>query len=500
MPLECLTTPVPSDYLHDESRKCGSAEAIAFPRSVHELTGVLRKSALLGQPLTIQGTRTGIAAGAVPDGGLIISLSRMDAVVGPGSGIATHPTVVVQLGVSLSALRRHLASAFPTHLFTPDPTETSASIGGMAACNASGARSFAYGPTRAHIEALTVVLADGDTLVLRRGHDKADGSRFSLTTDRGRLISGELPHIPMPAVKNSAGYWVKPDMDLLDLFVGSEGTLGILAEIELRLQPKPLQTLGILCFFADETDALACVQALRAAAATAAPHTLAAIEYFDADALRLIRTSTAHTGLLLPPSKPEWNVALYLEWALSSGAASPAELTSNVLVSCHGDPRDTWLASDAPSLDKLKTFRHAVPEQVNALIAERKRHHPDLTKLGTDFSVPDDTLPDIMRLYRRDLATARLEHVIFGHIGNNHLHVNILPRDMTEYAEGKRLVRSWAEQVVAWGGSVSGEHGIGRLKKELLAVMAGPEGLAGMRRLKAIFDPAGRLNPGRLID
>ncbi|HQA39419.1 MAG TPA: FAD-linked oxidase C-terminal domain-containing protein, partial [Kiritimatiellia bacterium] len=102
--------------------------------------------------------------------------------------------------------------------------------------------------------------------------------------------------------------------------------------------------------------------------------------------------------------------------------------------------------------------------------------------------------------YRRDLATARLEHVIFGHIGNNHLHVNILPRDMTEYAEGKRLVRSWAEQVVAWGGSVSGEHGIGRLKKELLAVMAGPEGLAGMRRLKAIFDPAGRLNPGRLID
>ena len=500
MPLDCFTTPVPSDFLRDESRKCGSAEAIAFPKTVHELTAVLKKSARLGQPLTIQGARTGIAAGAVPDGGLIVNLSRMDAILRQDLGTDSHPVVRVQPGVSLTALRRHLAASAVAHRFTPDPTEASASIGGMAACNASGACSFAYGPTRAHIEALTVVLADGDTLLLRRGHDKADGNTFALTTHGGRLISGELPHITMPAVKNSAGYWVRPDMDLVDLFIGSEGTLGILAEIDLRLQPKPLQTLGILCFFADETHALACVQALRSAAAAAEPHTLAAIEYFDAGSLRLIRTSTAHTGLLLPPSKPEWNVALYLEWALSPGAASPAELTSNVLVSCHGSPRDTWLASDAPSLDKLKAFRHAVPEQVNALIAERKRHHPDLTKLGTDFSVPDDTLPDIMRLYRRDLAAARLEHVIFGHVGNNHLHVNILPRDMTEYAEGKRLVRSWAGQVVAWGGSVAGEHGIGRLKKELLAVMAGPEGLAGMRRLKAVFDPAGRLNPGRLID
>ncbi|HRR33466.1 MAG TPA: FAD-binding oxidoreductase [Kiritimatiellia bacterium] len=500
MPLDCFTTPVPPDYLRDESRKNGSAAAIAFPKTVQELTAALKQTAPLDLPLTIQGARTGIAAGAVPDGGLIINLSHMDAILGPGAGDASSPTVRVQPGVPLTALRRHLATAFPAHLFTPDPTETSASIGGMAACNASGACSFAYGPTRNHIQAITVVLADGDTLVLRRGHNKADGNRFSLTTDSGRLIAGDLPRIPMPAVKNSAGYWVKPDMDLLDLFIGSEGTLGILAEIEVCLQPKPFQTQGILCYFADEADALTCVQALRAAARAAEPHTLAAIEYFDADALRLIRTSTAHTGLLLPPAQPTWNVALYVEWALSSHAASSVELTSDILMSCHGDPRDTWFASDAPSLDKLKAFRHAVPEQVNALIAERKRQHPGLTKLGTDFSVPDDKLEAVMRLYRQDLSAARLEHVIFGHIGNNHLHVNILPRDMAEYAEGKRLVRSWAEQVVAWGGSVSGEHGIGRLKKDLLAVMVGREGLAGMRRLKAVFDPAGRLNPDRLFD
>ena len=500
MPFNCFTTPVPPDYLCDESRKNGSAIAIAFPKSVHELTAALKETLPHNLPLTVQGSRTGIAAGAVPEGGQIINLSRMDAILGSGTDTAAPPTVRVQPGVSLVALRRHLTTAFPAHLFTPDPTETSASIGGMVACNASGACSFAYGPTRTHVEALTVVLADGDTLTLRRGHDKVDGNRFSLTTDGGRLISGELPHIHMPTVKNSAGYWVKPDMDLLDLFIGSEGTLGILAEIELRLHAKPFQTLGILCFFAAEAHALACVQAIRSAASTALPHTLAAIEYFDAESLRLVRIGTAHAGLALPPSKPGWNAALYLEWALASDTMSPIALTSDILRTCHGDPRNTWLAADAPSLDKLKLFRHAVPEQVNTLIAERKRRLPDLTKLGTDFSVPDDILPEVMHLYRRDLAAAKLEHVIFGHIGNNHLHVNILPRDMTEYAAGKRLVRSWAEQVVGWGGSVAGEHGIGRLKKELLAVMAGPEGLAGMRRLKATFDPAGRLNPGRLFD
>jgi len=500
MLLNLFSSPVPQDYLRDESRKTGTAQGIVFPRSVDELTAALREAAAAGQPITVQGARTGIAAGAVPDGGLVVNLSKLEAILGFGTDSDGCPTLRVQPGVTLAALRRHLSAADRPCLFTPDPTETSASIGGMAACNASGACSFAYGPTRAHVAAMTVLLADGDRVTLRRGQAVAQGDHFALQTQSGRTVTGTLPHLTMPAVKNAAGYWVKPGMDLLDLFIGSEGTLGILAELELRLSPKPAQTLGILCYFSDENHALACVSALREQARGAAPHTLAAIEYFDADALRLIRSSTAHTGLLLPAPQPHWKVALYLEWALAAQAPLPDALTSRVLAACNGSAHDTWLAADAPTLEKLKAFRHAVPEQVNALIAERKLRHPDLTKLGTDLSVPDDRLTAVMRLYRDGLAEADLEHVIFGHIGDNHVHVNILPRDMSEHTAGKRLVHVWAQQVVAWGGSVSGEHGIGRLKKELLHIMYGAEGIAGMRRLKACFDPENRLNPGRLFD
>jgi D-lactate dehydrogenase (cytochrome) len=368
----------------------------------------------------------------------------------------------------------------------------------MAACNASGACSFAYGPTRNHIEGLTLVLADGDTLTLRRGRVFAKDRDFSLTTGSGRTLSGTLPAYIPPSVKNVAGYWVRPDMDMLDLFIGSEGTLGVIAELELRLMPKPTRALGILCFFRDEAHTLDFVEALRSHAPEATPHTLTALEYFDEGALRLIRASTPHTGLLLPPPRPHWRCALYVEWSLANDDA-PDLMMCQLLDLCGGHAEDTWLASDAPALEKLKAFRHAVPEEVNAIIAERKRQHPDLTKLGTDLSVPDNRLRDVMALYRRDLQQAGLEHVIFGHIGNNHVHVNILPSNMEDYATGKALYRSWAEQVVAWGGSVSAEHGIGRLKRDLLAVMVGADGITAMRQLKVRFDPDNRLNPGRLF-
>ena len=147
----------------------------------------------------------------------------------------------------------------------------------------------------------------------------------------------------------------------------------------------------------------------------------------------------------------------------------------------------------------MKKFRHAIPESINMLIGEHKKAIPELTKLGTDMSVPDGRLEEVMRMYHDGLAAAGLDYVIFGHIGNNHVHVNILPRSMEEYEMGRALYLEWARQIVAMGGSVSAEHGIGKIKTEFLKLMFGDEGIQRMRQVKELFDPAGLLNRGNLF-
>jgi len=150
-------------------------------------------------------------------------------------------------------------------------------------------------------------------------------------------------------------------------------------------------------------------------------------------------------------------------------------------------------------LEKLVAFRHAIPESINRIIAERKRQHPNLTKLGSDMAVPDDKLDWVMKLYEETLTQASLEALKFGHIGDNHLHVNILPHNESEYAQGKQLFEHWAREVVAAGGTVSAEHGIGKLKHALLAELYGAPALDEMRALKRCFDPQGLLNPGNMF-
>ncbi len=510
---------VSPDNLRDESRRVGQADGLALPATPDDVAGVLRTAADRGWPVTIQGARTGITAGAVPDGGLVLSLTRMDRILGVTFDESGQPCVRVQPGVTLNALRAFLeGGAVNTAawsdasrealarlrrsfwMFTPDPTESSASIGGMVACNASGACSFAYGATRRHVTALTVVLADGDVLELARGQTpRAVDGVFRLTTRRGRVLTGRVPAYVEPAVKSAAGYATAPDLEPIDLFIGNEGTLGVIVEIELRLMPSPPVTWGMVCFVASEERALDLVEWLRGADARGATRPVA-IEYFDVGVLNLLRQARA-AGAHLPVLPEQWQQAVYVEYAAmdENQAAAEGAALAAWLQAAGGSAEDSWAAIDPGGLRRLKEFRHAAPEQVNLRIAERQRKHRGLTKLGTDLSVPDAALRPVMALYRRDLAAANLEHVIFGHIGNNHVHVNILPRDMEEYARGKTLYAAWARQVVSWGGSVSAEHGIGKLKTNLLQVMYGADGIAEMRRLKHVFDPDDRLGPGNLF-
>jgi D-lactate dehydrogenase (cytochrome) len=484
------------DYLRDESRSVGRAESISFPTNEAEVLGVVNAIRSRGGRITTQGARTGITAGAVPYGGHVLNLSRMNT-IGEIRGEAGAATITVQPGALLQDVSRAASAA--GLLFPPDPTETSASIGGMVACNASGAMSHHYGPTRRWVRSLRLALSDGSALAVARGARRAQGRAFSLTTESGRVISGSLPTYTQPPVKSAAGYYVADDMDLLDLFLGMEGTLGIVTEAELALIPAPAAVLGMTAFLPSEEAALQFVRALREGEEVAP----VAIEFFDHDALDLLRRMAAEDPAFehLPSLRSHFHTAVYTEFHCEEDEAAEEALlrVADLVIELGGSDDDTWGAATRRELESLKAFRHAVPEAVNSLIGRRKRETPELTKLGTDMSVPDDRLEAAMAMYRAGLAEAELESVVFGHIGDNHVHVNILPRDMDDYARGKALYLCWAEQVVAWGGSVSAEHGIGKLKTAFLQLMYGDEGIAEMRALKAQFDPDGLLNPGNLF-
>jgi len=516
------------EYLRDESRSVGSAESISFPKTEQELRGIVGLLADRGQAITVQGARTGLTAAAVPHGGHVLNLTNMNRITGLRYDEGADAFfLTAQPGVLLTDLRKALANAsFDTsawspesltalqqmqergaYQFTPDPTETSATIGGMISCNASGARSFYYGPTRNHVHRLRVVLADGSLLCLQRGVQQVKDGAFSVITEGGKQIVSQLPHYPLPRVKNAAGYHLAANMDLLDLFIGSEGTLGIISEAELCLRPTPRAIWGVTAFFPDEESALRFVRAVRGEPlpergdlAIARP---VAVEYFNHQALNLLRRQRQGNPAFgqMQPLATHFHTAIYVEFHGESDQQLTEVLCElgQLIASCGGDEADTWVARNARDMEQLHFFRHATPESVNLTIDQRRRTEPRLTKLGTDMAVPDERLVEVVALYNRRIAQAGLEAVAFGHIGNNHVHVNILPRDLDDYRRGKELYLEWARQAVSWGGTVSAEHGIGKLKTALLAEMYGQDGLAKMRKVKQLFDPKWLLNPGNMF-
>lgn len=505
------------EYVRDESRTIGEASSFSFPTSEAEVCQVMRELHAVGTPITVQGARTGLAAGAVPHGGHVMNLSRMDKVLGlrESEGIFY---ITVQPGVVLANLRKALANkslpvagwsaesltaldalyAGPEQFFPTDPTETSAAIGGMVACNASGARSYGYGPVRPYVSALRLVLANGETLALQRGKVFAQGRTLELTTEQGTVLTLDLPTYTMPNTKNASGYFVADDMDAIDVFIGSDGTLGTMTEIELKLLPQPAVVWGVNCFFAAESQALDFTAAVR----PALKHAMA-LEYFDGAALEILRSQRAHSAAFasLPAVDESLNACVFVELDCESEDQALAELyqLGEAMASVGGDERNTWVGRTDVDRERQRFFRHAVPESVNMLIDERRRTDPTITKLGSDMSVPDEYLHEVVDLYRTTLAQAGLESAAWGHIGNNHLHVNVLPRNAADFKAGKELFATWAAEVTRMGGAVSAEHGVGKIKRGFLETMYGPGHIREMAAFKLQLDPAAQLGRGNLF-
>ena len=514
-----------NDYLSDESRYGpAGADRLVCARDEAQVVEELVAAADTDVGITVSAGRTGIVGGAVPVGGVLLSLSEMQRVLGIRRLPDGRYAVRVQPGLTVADLRERLQTkdlgvegdddptaradleAFladdRTFFYPPDPTEDTAHLGATVATNASGARSFRYGATRPHVNGMRVALTTGDVIVMERGECLADGRLFILTRTDGSETEVRVPDYDMPATKNAAGYYAAPGMDLVDLFVGSEGTLGVITEVELVLTPAPEGVLSALAFFGSDAAAVAFVKHARGdgdGGSVPASVTPLALEFFDSRSFEFLRRRRVEEGSSSEiPDLPDGAVA---------GVLFEAEFTEDTLediyegwetvLSAHGASMDdTWGGMEESELARLRALRHSIAEQVNGVVARANARHPEIHKIGTDAAVPPGAFEEMFRFYRSTLDGTDLEHVIFGHIGDSHVHLNIMSSSPEELATGMELAMRFAEKAVELGGTVSAEHGIGRMKHDFLKAQYGDDGLSQMAEVKRAFDPARVLNRG----
>ena len=481
-----------ASLLHDESKILGEAFAsVSFPQTLDQLASEVSYCYENNIAMRVSAARTGLAAGAVPKSEEhLFSLTKLKEI----KGIISEEVIKLQAGVSLAELNAWIDENQPEFYFPVDPTEQGASVAGAVATNAGGARSYKYGSMRDWVVGLTVVLPDGEILELKRGQYIADKGSFNI---QGRELKASS--IPKPNTKNCLGYSFAENIDLIDVFVGSEGSIGIISEVELMLVKRPKFRLFLLQFFEDEKKALSFVCKLRENEHL----NPLCIEYCDNRSLDFVRTSSiVKTNKAAQALKQNHKAAVYSELELESEEqlADAYEVLSALLEELDSSMDDSIAGMEEKDLREIKAFRHAIPESINQLIAQRKQSHPGLHKLATDMAVPDEKLFDVFDLYKETLNQAHLDFAIFGHAGDNHFHVNLAPRNQEELDLAKKLYYEFAKEIVKLGGSVSAEHGIGVLKKGFLKLQYNEEVLEQFKKIKKAFDPKLLLNKGVLID
>ncbi len=512
-----------SAYLSDESKLSAKPfDYLFFPKSEGELAAVVKKLNLERVPFTVAGARTGLVGGCVPSEGALISLEYLDKVLEVYRDESSGEwRVKAQTSVSLKSLdsmlrvkqmplleqspndeiRRHYAEFREDpdqYFYPPDPTEMSASLGGSVVTNASGARTYRYGPTRAWVRGMRVFLANGEYLDVPRGkYFSSPEGQFIVHDSHGAATAIIIPDYPQPRTKSTAGFYTAPKMDLIDLFIGSEGVLGIVASVDVALLRRE-DKVSIIQFVDSDEQAVTMADALR----TEGRIQLDFLEFYSGNALDLLRRLQCEepSTVGMPPIPESAKAALFIEMSFDPHQEdSDYSILEEVINGCGGSLERSWAGYESRELDRFKVFRHMVPETINGIIAERKKLYPRIHKLGTDMAVPDGHMREMWDLYRSSCEELKLEWCAFGHIGNNHIHVNILPRNLEELDKGLQLYGIFAQRSVELGGSVSAEHGIGKIKAKFLKVMFTPEQIDQMRRVKKALDPQGLLNPNDIF-
>lgn len=424
--------------------RVGDARVVVRPGTVAEVSAVLRLCAGRGQPVVTQGGMTGLVSGGVPGPEeLVLSLERLDAVeeLDP----ATR-TMTVQAGVTLARVQDRAAAAglaFPLDL----ASRGSCTMGGCVATNAGGNRVLLHGMTRDLLLGVEAVLADG-------------------------TVVGGLHKLP----KNNAGY------DLRQLFIGTEGTLGVVTRAVLRLRPRPRTQQVAFCGLRSVGDALELLHRLQ----DRLPGMVSAFEAIWDRAYALVLPYADQVRVPLPGRHPIYVLA---EVQGADPATDPARFTA-ALADCADLVQDAAVGQQPHEVARLWAVRERIPVEALAI----------RPLFGFDISLPaaavQDYLTGIDAALRRHWPAVEL--AVFGHLGDGNVHIAVLTGETTR--EKLPLVEEIVYRpLAAYGGSISAEHGIGLQKRPYLHHSRTPGEIALMHRLKDALDPAHLLNPGRVL-
>ena len=492
----------------------GHAAGLVIARSVADVV----EAVLANRTVLPIGAQSSLTGGATPMGETILSMARMNRVLDVG-----RERITVEPGVTVDAMQQALAAV--GGWFPPAPTFTGATAGGIVATNAAGAATFKYGTTRDWVEALTIVLADGTVLDLARGGQRADDGRIVIQTRSGeRIVS--VPAYEMPkTAKRSAGYHAERDMDLIDLFIGSEGTLGIVTRVTFRaLAPTPTVAVAFVpC--PTERAGIDLVSRLRAASlATRRDRDergidVSAIEHMDRRSIRILEEDGVDRrhNLSIPPATEmillvqlelpratAESVKAQVEDALTPDAPDSAVVRFCRLLDEAGLLAATELALPGQTrrIEDFFAAREAVPAGVNQRVGTAKRERDDrIAKTAADMIVPFERFAEMMAVYRSGFESRQLDYAIWGHISDGNVHPNVIPRNFDDVIKGREAILEFGRDVARLGGCPLAEHGVGRsaVKQALLRQLYGDDGIEQMRAIKRVLDPEWKLAPGVLF-
>jgi len=462
------------EYLTDESKMRGAADSISFPQSEAEIGQILQVMRENQMPVTIQGGRTGVAGSAVPSSGHIMNLSHMNKVKSFFIDEAGEAFLKVEPGITLNELRYAIDRLqTPRALFwPPDPSESTATVGGVASTDAKGICFHLYGKSVSYVSGIRAMNAEGSVLDLKKGQGTI-------------VINGE-------------------SKDLLSVYLGGEGMYGVITELTLRLIPKPKEIWGVGFFFENPRDGMSFADQLKAASFEVRGAEIAAIEYLDRTIIDAFEMHKNNLTKLKHFRDVADHISAMAYVEIHGDRQEAIEEIAAALMmigaSLNGDPDKTWAFSGAPEIDKMRNILHAAAEIAVLHIEKVRWEDPRITKLGIDISLAAHDLKTVASRFEKKLQQEKLNAVYLGHVGRGSLHLDILPANYGEFVKARALLETWAERFPAAIGNAVTSYGIGKLKKSIFCKTVSNAYIQDIIQLKKRLDKNSLWNPGNMIE